>query len=142
MTVPLWALLAFALWTLLLLLSTVGVYRWRRILTGVTPIKDFRADKIEGADWYQRSMRAHANCVENLPVFATIVFALHASQLGGAGVSALTIAVVVARVLQSLTHVCFAQTNNVAALRFLFFFVQIVGFAALIVLIIRHAPLL
>ena len=40
MTVPLWMLLGFAAWTVLLLLSTVGVYRWSRILTGRVPNPD------------------------------------------------------------------------------------------------------
>jgi hypothetical protein len=34
MTIPLWVLLGFAAWTLLTLFTTVGVYRWTRILTG------------------------------------------------------------------------------------------------------------
>ena len=76
MTVPVWMLVGFAVWTVLLLLATVGVYRWSRILTGRLPIRSFRADQVEGADWYIRAMRAHANCVENLPVFGAIVFAM------------------------------------------------------------------
>jgi len=28
MTIPVWALLGFAAWTVVLLLGTVGVYRW------------------------------------------------------------------------------------------------------------------
>ena len=139
MTVPIWMLLAFAAWTVLLLLSTIGVYRWSRILTGQTPIREFRADQVEGADWYRRSMRAHANCVENLPVFGAIVLALSASQLGGTTVSYLCITVLVARVLQSLVHVCLPQSNTVAAVRFAFFFVQIVCFVALIAMVVRHA---
>ena len=78
MTVPVWMLLGFATWTVLLLLTTVGVYRWSRILTGRAPIREFRADRVEGEEWYKRAMRAHANCVENLPVFGAIVFAQHA----------------------------------------------------------------
>jgi uncharacterized MAPEG superfamily protein len=139
MTVPIWMLLAFATWTLLLLLSTIGVYRWSRILTGKSPINEFRADQVEGADWYRRSMRAHANCVENLPVFGAIVFALYASQLGGATVSFLSVSVLVARVMQSLVHICLPQTNMVAAIRFAFFLVQIVSFLSLIVMIVTHA---
>ena len=46
MTVPVWMLLGFAGWTVLLLLGTVGVYRWSRILTGMVPIRSFRADQI------------------------------------------------------------------------------------------------
>ena len=48
MTVPLWALLGFAVWTVVLLLSTVGVYRWSRILTGRVQIQEFCGDQIEG----------------------------------------------------------------------------------------------
>ena len=139
MTVPIWMLLAFATWTVLVLISTIGVYRWSLILTGQAPINEFRADQVEGADWYRRSMRAHANCVENLPVFGAIVFALYVTQLGGAPVSYLSISVVVARVMQSLVHICFPHTKTVAAMRFAFFLVPVVCFLALIAMIVRHA---
>ncbi len=48
MTIPVWVLLGFAGWTIIHLLITVGVYRWSRILSGRTEMKEFRADKIEG----------------------------------------------------------------------------------------------
>jgi uncharacterized MAPEG superfamily protein len=128
MTVPVVMLVGFAAWTVLLLLTTVGVYRWSRILTGHVPIRSFRADQIEGADWYKRAMRAHANCVENLPVFGAVVFGVYVGNVAGALVNAPAVAVLVARIMQSLVHVCFVQTNAVAAVRFGFFFVQIVSF--------------
>src|SRR5512145_3569410 len=105
MSVPVWMLVGFAAWTVLLLLATVGVYRWSRILSGRVPIREFRADRIEGADWYKRAMRAHANCIENLPVFGAIVLALYVSDVGGSTVNYLSISVLVARVIQSLVHV-------------------------------------
>lgn len=132
MTVPVWMLLGFAAWTLVLLLATIGVYRWSRIFRGHAQVAEFRADRVEGADWYLRSMRAHANCVENLPVFGAIVFAMHVAGVGGAVVDAITIGILVARVAQSLIHVCMVQTNVVAAVRFAFFFAQFAGFVALI----------
>jgi uncharacterized MAPEG superfamily protein len=139
MTVPMWMLLGFAAWTALLLFSTIGVYRWSRILTGRVPISEFRADQVEGEDWYRRSMRAHANCIENLPVFGAIVLALYVSGVGGSTVNYLSISVLVARVIQSLIHVCLVQTNTVVAVRFTFFSVQLVSFLALIVMVVRHA---
>lgn len=139
MTIPMWMLLGFAAWTVLLLLSTIGVYRWSRILTGRVPIRDFRADQVEGEDWYRRSMRAHANCIENLSVFGAIVLALYASGVGGSNVNYLSISVLAARIIQSLVHVCLVQTNAVVAVRFTFFFVQLASFLTLIVLIVRHA---
>jgi uncharacterized MAPEG superfamily protein len=86
-TVPVWMLLGFAAWTVLLLIATVGVYRWSRILTGAARVASFRADQIEGAGWYQRGTRAHANCIENLPVFAAIVIALQAGNVVGTPLS-------------------------------------------------------
>jgi uncharacterized MAPEG superfamily protein len=124
-------LLGFAAWTVILLSATVGVYRWSRILTGRVPIRDFRADQLEGEDWYRRAMRAHANCVENLPVFGAIVFGLYVGHVTGIFVNALAVAVLVARIAQSLVHVCFVQTNTVVSVRFGFFFVQIVSFLGL-----------
>jgi uncharacterized MAPEG superfamily protein len=139
MSIAIWMLLAFAAWTVLLLTSTIGVYRWSRILSGQAPINGFKASPVDGADWYLRSMRAHANCIENLPIFASIVFAIHVIQLNSATVGHLSIAVVVARVLQSLVHVVLPQTQLVAALRFTFFFAQILCFLSLVVLVIAHA---
>ena len=136
MTVPVWMLLGFATWTVILLLATVGVYRWSRILTGRVAIREFRADQIEGEEWYRRAMRAHANCIENLPVFGAIVLALHLGGVRGPAVNWLCTSVLVARVMQSLIHVSFVQTNTVSSVRFAFFFVQIISFLLLVVMIV------
>jgi uncharacterized MAPEG superfamily protein len=138
MILPVWMLVGFAAWTVLLLLATVGVYRWSRILTGRVAIREFRADQIEGADWYKRAMRAHANCVENLPVFGAIAFGLYVGNVVSAFVNALAVAVLAARILQSLVHVCFVQTNTMTAVRFGFFFVQIVSFLWLTVILLTE----
>ena len=139
MTIPLWMLLGFATWTLLLLAATVGVYRWSQILFRQVPVGAFRTDRIEGADWYRRGTRAHANCIENLPVFGAIVLAISATGISGPAINALSAIVLIARVLQSLTHVCHVQTNVYATGRFLFYFVQLVCFLALIVMVARYA---
>jgi len=132
-TVPVWMLLGFAAWTLLLLIGTVGIYRWSRVLTGTA---SFRADGLEGATWYQRGTRAHANCVENLPVFAAIVVGLKAASVTGALADGFSIAILAARIVQSLVHVCFVQTDAIVSVRFAFFSVQIVGFICLIAIIV------
>jgi uncharacterized MAPEG superfamily protein len=128
MTVPVWMLLGFALWTLLLLLFTVGIYRWSRIFTGRVAIRNFPADAAGGEDWYRRATRAHANCIENLPVFGAIVFALHVAGAAGTLVDALATTVLVARVCQSLVHTCFVHSDAVASWRFGFYFVQFICF--------------
>ena len=140
MTIPMWMLLGFAAWTILLLASTIGVYRWALIFAGRAPVNGFRADQPEGADWYRRSMRAHANCIESLPVFGAIVFALQVGGAGGPLADFTSIGILAARVMQSLVHVCLPQTSPVVAVRFSFLLVQLVGFLALIIIIVRHAP--
>jgi uncharacterized MAPEG superfamily protein len=83
-------------------------------------------------------MRAHANCIENLPVFGAIVFALYAGAVANATVNTLTVFILVARIAQSLVHMCLVQTNAVVSVRFGFFFVQIVCFLWLIAIIAAH----
>ena len=138
MPIPVWALLAFAVWTVGLLFMTVGIYRWSRILTGRVAIRAFTADAAEGEDWYKRAMRAHANCVENLPVFGAIVFALYVSGTTGAGVDRVSLVILAARVLHSLVHVAFAQTNAVVSVRFAFFLVQASSFLYLAAAVVQH----
>lgn len=139
MTIPVWMLLGFAAWTVLLLAVTIGVYRWSRILTSRSQIADFRADGSDGKDWYQRATRAHANCIENLPVFGAIVYALSVSGVSGPVVDWLSVSVPVARIIQSTVHVSFVQTNPVVAVRFSFFSVQLASFLILIGMIVRSA---
>lgn len=129
-------LLGFAAWTLLLLIATVGTYRWSRILAGTDRIGSFRADRIEGAGWYQRGTRAHANCIENLPVFGAIVFALQIGNVESTLVDGLSIAILAARIAQSLVHICFVQTDAIVSVRFSFFSVQLISFIWLIAIIV------
>jgi uncharacterized MAPEG superfamily protein len=132
MTTPQWTLLGFAAWTLALLMATVGVYRWVRILFAKAGIASFRSDQLEGEDWYRRGTRAHANCIENLPVFGAIVVVITAIGLEGPMVDSLCIAILAARVVQSTVHVSHVQTDAFVAVRFSFYSVQLVCFLALI----------
>jgi uncharacterized MAPEG superfamily protein len=139
MTIPVWVLLGFAGWTLIILLLSVGVYRWSRILRGRQGISEFSADGAGGADWYKRATRAHANCIENLPVFAALVYAVRACGVEHPAVNLLCVAIVVARVVQSLVHVSVPQTDRVVSVRFTFYFVQFLCFSGLVALIVlRH----
>jgi len=131
MTIPLWVLLGFAAWTLLTLFTTVGVYRWTRILTGRVAIAEWRADEPQGSEWYRRAVRAHMNCVENLPVYTALVVVLLAIHADTPVLDALALIILVARILQTLIHLSLEQTNTVVALRFAFFFIQILCMIAM-----------
>lgn len=136
MTVPLLSLLGFASWALLVLAATVGVHRWSLILTRRAAVDSFPAHAPEGPGWYQRATRAHLNIIENLPVYGAIVFVithlgLHSSLLDG-----LSLAVLVARMGQTLVHVCFVQSERVVSVRFSLFTVQLVAMLWMVALIV------
>ncbi len=131
MTIPVWSLFGFTVWTMFLLISTIGVYRWSNILTGRIPITSFRADKVEGADWYRRAMRAHANCIENLPLFGFLVFCLHVAGISSSTIDTAALIVLPARIAQSLIHVMVRETTLTTSVRFAFFMTQFVAFCVM-----------
>lgn len=139
MTIPVWVLLAFAGWTLLILSLTVGVYRWARILTGQSEIREFNGANLEGTDFYRRAMRAHVNCVENLPVYGAIVLVAVIAQVDNRIMDMLALTLISARVVHSIVHVSFTQTNFVASLRWTFFFVQFLCMIAMGILVALEA---
>ena len=109
---PIQALLGFAAWTLLLI-AGVFLYRGMRFLTG-TPLNHWpRGNKpADDAPFVKRLEDAHANCLENLPVFAVIV--LVAAALGRlADIQALAPWVLYARIGQSLAHLSGTGPVNV-----------------------------
>ena len=139
MNIPMWVLLGFAAWTLVVLMGSVGIYRWSRILSGRASVSEWRADVPQGSDWYQRAMRAHMNCVESLPVYGAVTLAAMAADASGTDLDWLAVAFLAARVGQSVVHIALPQTEPVAALRFALFATQVVCFAAMGVLIALRA---
>jgi len=137
MTLPLLTLLGFAVWTLLVLAATVGVHRWRLILTKRARINAFPADAKNGPDWYQRATRAHLNCVENLPVYAVIVIVATLAGRHGWLLDALSVAVLCARICQTSVHVAFVQTERAVTWRFSLFTVQLVAMLWMAVLVVK-----
>jgi len=125
MNVPVLVLLGFAAWTLLTLMGSVGVYRWSRILTGRASVAEWRADLPQGSAWYQRAMRAHMNCVENLPVYTAIVVALTATGRHSPVFDRLAVTMLVARIGQTLTHIAMPPTDLAGSVRFGLFFLQV-----------------
>ena len=135
---PVWALLMFAAWTIAVLSFGIGVPRWTLILSGKSQLNSFPGDEPHGSPLYRRAMRAHANCVENLPVFGAIVFAGQASAVSSQIYCAISFVIVCARVGQSIAHLA-SGSNPAVAVRFTFLAIQLVGFIWMIAIIIQHA---
>lgn len=138
MTIPVWVLLAFAGWTLLTLISTVGLYRWGHILSGRASLSEWNPDVPQGSDWYRRAMRAHMNCVENLPVYGAIVVALVATGTTGPSLDVLAIVLIVARVCQTVLHIGTRPGEFTAGLRFSLFFVQLICMVVMGGIVVAH----
>jgi uncharacterized MAPEG superfamily protein len=107
--------------------TVVARYGWRIPLESDSDVCRYAASGLIGLKPIGTYARCGptANCVENLPVFGAIVLGLYVGNVAGAFVNALAVAVLVARIMQSLVHVCFVQTNAVACVRFRFFFVLV-----------------
>ena len=131
MSIPLWTLLGFAAWTIAVLMFGVGLRRWTLIFAGRAALTSFPGDTPHGSTAYRRSMRAHANCVENLPVFAAIVLISAVTDIVPPIMDVLALTVIAARIAQSLVHMLFTETNTTVAVRFGFFFVQLLAMTAM-----------
>jgi len=125
------ALVGFALWTLALI-ALVFLYRGLRFFTG-TPINHWpRGNKpADDAPFVKRLEDAHANCLENLPLFAVIVL-VAAAQGRLADIQALAPWVLYARIGQSLAHLSGTGPLNVFV-RATFWTVQLALFGWMLV---------
>jgi uncharacterized MAPEG superfamily protein len=125
------SLLGFVAWTLLLV-AGIFLYRGMRFLQG-TPINNWPRGKKpdDDAPVIRRLEDAHANCLENLPVFGAIVLA--AAALGKVGaIDALAPFVLYARVGQTAAHLSGTGKPNVFV-RATFFFTQLALFVWMLV---------
>jgi uncharacterized MAPEG superfamily protein len=86
-------------------------------------------------------MRAHMNCVENLPVYAAIVVALVATSVESRAIDSLAVTLLAARIGQTVTHIVMPPSNVAATLRFTLFFLQASCIIAMAVIIaVTSAP--
>ncbi len=116
------ALLGFAAWTLALLVAIVA-HRATLTLTGKRAPNSFSPAGTDVSPLGGRIVRAHANCVENLPI-AVAVLGL-ALVTGRTEVTeALALLYLGARVAQSCAHLV-STANPVVVVRFTFFAVQL-----------------
>lgn len=96
------ALAMFISWALFLLIL-MELVRSYLVVAGRVPSNEFRPDNSNLSPFMQRLARAHANCVESLPIFGgLLVVALATGRTGLTDPLALWL--VLARVVQSSIH--------------------------------------
>lgn len=121
MSTTLLALLGFLSWTLALLVL-MEVIRAKLVLTAAVPANGFTPDNAGLSPFMQRLARAHANCIEGLPLFGG--FMLLAVVAGKTHVTdPLAYAFIAARIVQSIIHLASTSPFAVSA-RFTAFAVQ------------------
>jgi len=121
MSPTLMAFAGFLAWTLLLLVWMEAIRSWL-VLSRAVPANGFQPDNGNLSPFMQRLARAHANCLEGLPLFGGLMLvAVLAGQT--AVTDPLAWVFLAARVLQSVIHL--ASLSRLAVmLRFSAFAVQ------------------
>jgi uncharacterized MAPEG superfamily protein len=115
-------LIGFCAWTLFLLILMEAL-RGRLVIGKTVAANAFKPDNANLSPFMQRLARAHANCVESLPVFGALLLAAIAT--GRTGVTdPLAPWLLLARIVQSCVHLA---SLSVAAVnvRFAAFAVQV-----------------
>jgi uncharacterized MAPEG superfamily protein len=116
------ALTGYVAWQLLLAVAIIS-YRTGLFLTKQHAANGFAPDGSDCGPFSERLCRAHANCYENLPMFAALI--LVALGTGNAAITdPLARWVLVARVAQSVTHLI-SVSELAVTIRVTFFSVQL-----------------
>ena len=115
-------LIGLTLWTLVLLILMEAL-RTRYVVTKVVAANEFRPDNSNLSPFMQRLARAHANCIESLPIFGILLITALLTNRAGI-TNPLAPWLLVARIIQSCVHLA---SLSVAAVnvRFGAFAVQI-----------------
>jgi uncharacterized MAPEG superfamily protein len=121
MTPTLTAFAGFAAWSLFLLVMMETI-RVKLVLTRAVPANGFVPDNANLSPFMQRLARAHANCVEGLPIFGGLMLVAVLSHRS-AVTDPLAYLFLAARILQSLIHLI-SISNAAVTLRFSAFAVQ------------------
>jgi uncharacterized MAPEG superfamily protein len=138
-TPPLWALLGYVVWTMLLVTAILGA-RGVAVLHGEKKVNEFPGGVQHGGDLYWRLNRAHVNTAENLPIVAILVLVGTLVHTSSRAWNVLPLVALGARVLQSIAHVSSGSVMAVNV-RFTGFVVQYLCFAWMLVEIARGAAI-
>lgn len=117
------ALTVFVLWALLLI-SLMEILRSKLVLQGRVVANEFKPDNSNLSPFMQRLARAHANCIENIPVLGSLLLIAIISNREHV-TDPLAYVLVGARVTQTIIHL-YSASSLAASLRFTAFLVQLV----------------
>lgn len=122
MSDPAYALTGFIAWALALLVVMETIRTWL-VLSGQVAANGFAPDNSGLSPFMQRLARAHANCIEGLPIFGGLL-AVAIMTSRAAVTDPLALWLLGARMLQSSIHLASTSATAVT-LRFSVFAVQL-----------------
>lgn len=122
MNATLTSLLGFIAWTLSLLVLMELIRSWL-VLTGAVPANGFQPDNGNLSPFMQRLARAHANCLEGLPIFGGLMLVAVVADRA-AITDPLAPVLLGARMIQSTIHMA-SLAERAVTLRFAAFAIQI-----------------
>ena len=122
MSPSLTALLGFIAWTLFLLVLMEAI-RSKLVITGEVPANGFNPENTNLSPFMQRLARAHANCLEGLPIFGGLLLLATVANRS-AVTDPLAYVLLAARIVQSVIHLASLSPAAVTA-RFTAFTVQV-----------------
>ncbi len=122
MSTTLIALTGFIAWTLALLVL-MEVIRSKMVLTKQVRANGFQPDNCNLSPFMQRLARAHANCIEGLPIFGGLMLVAVVANKSSV-TDSLAYVLLGARIIQSTIHLT-SLSEHAVTLRFTAFAVQI-----------------
>lgn len=131
MTVPLWGLVIFILWTITVVVVLLAI-RIRHLAAGGSP-QEFA--EINDSNLMWRLFRVQANLVENLPLYLGVVLLLALQGISGGVIDLLVSIYIIFRLLHSIVHILGADPR----LRVLSLAIQFSCLMSLIVLTVSQS---
>lgn len=116
------ALTAFISWALALLIL-MEILRTKLVIAKQTVVTSFVPDNSNLSPFMQRLARAHANCIEGIPIFGGLMLVAIATDRASV-TNSLALVLLAARITQSLIHLS-SSSSTAINLRFLAFAVQV-----------------
>ncbi len=117
----LFGLTGFIAWSLLLL-ALMEVIRSKLVISRHVQASGFRPDNANLSPFRQRLARAHANCIEGLPIFGGLMLVALVTERTDV-TDPLALLLLAARIVQSSLHLA-SPANAIVTLRFAAFAVQ------------------
>ncbi|NCN10626.1 MAG: MAPEG family protein [Leptospira sp.] len=121
--------------TIFLILVLLG-FRSAKVIMGTKRSNEFPSWEKHGSGFYWRLNRAQINCLDNLPIYASLVILGYLIQIQDSNFGILAWIVILGRVIQIFSHLL-GETVWHVNFRFTGYIIQILSFAGMLYYLIK-----